>query len=68
MCRTEDRHKIQLMRRYDAAGADPDVADPYYGGFEGFERMYDVLEVCCRNLLDALLQRDQPSPGGAGPA
>jgi len=31
------RHKIEMMRAYDRPGADPDVPDPYYGGFEGFE-------------------------------
>jgi protein-tyrosine phosphatase len=56
-CPPPHRHKIELMRSYDAAGSDPDVADPYYGGFAGFERMYEVLAVCCRNLLDALLAR-----------
>jgi protein-tyrosine phosphatase len=64
----EHRPKIRLMRSYDREGADPDVADPYYGGLEGFERMYEVLRVCCRNLLDALLEREAPSAGGAGPA
>src|SRR4029450_7683463 len=48
------RGKIELMRRYDRPGADPDVPDPYYGGFEGFERIFSILDVCCRNLLDAL--------------
>jgi protein-tyrosine phosphatase len=65
----EHRHKIRLMRSYDRPGADPDVDDPYYGGTEGFERMYDVLEHCCRNLLDALLESgDGAAARGAGPA
>ena len=52
------RHKIRAdAHATTSAGADPDVADPYYGGMEGFERMYEVLQVCCRNLLDALLER-----------
>jgi len=55
------RHKIRLMRSYDRKGVDPDVADPYYGGMEGFERMYDVLQRCCGHLLDALLERDATS-------
>lgn len=58
------RHRIETMRSYDVGG-DPDVADPYYGGLEGFERMYEVLAVCCRNLLDALLERATlPTPAG----
>jgi protein-tyrosine phosphatase len=57
-CPAQHRHKIRLMRSYDEDGAEPDVADPYYGGMAGFERMYEVLSVCCRNLLDALLERE----------
>jgi protein-tyrosine phosphatase len=67
----EHRHKIEMMRSYDGPGADPDVPDPYYGGFDGFEGMYQILAVCCRNLLESLLSRaaaPAPSRGGADPA
>ena len=66
------RHKIEMMRAYDRPGADPDVPDPYYGGLEGFEGMYDILSVCCRNLLASLPSREQApppaTPRGADPA
>jgi protein-tyrosine phosphatase len=58
------RHKIALMRSYERKGAAPDVEDPYYGGMDGFERMYEVLSVCCRNLLEALLARETPTAAG----
>lgn len=45
---------IRLMREFDPAASDLDVADPYYGGEEGFETMYKVLEPACRGLLDSL--------------
>lgn len=60
------RHKIRLMRSYDG-GENPDVADPYYGGIDGFERMFQVLSICCRNLLDTLLERASAAPD-ASPA
>lgn len=65
-----DRGKIELMRSYDEAGADPDVADPYYGGIEGFERMYQVLERCTSNLLASLRPRlaEAAAAQGAEPA
>jgi low molecular weight protein-tyrosine phosphatase len=64
-----DRDKIELMRSYDAPDADPDVADPYYGGIEGFERMYQVLLRCTAGLLAALKTRlHQPAAQGAEPA
>jgi protein-tyrosine phosphatase len=42
------------MRDYDRPGSDPDVPDPYYGGVDGFERVFEMLTVCCRNLLRSL--------------
>lgn len=45
---------IRLMREFDPSSRDHDVADPYYGGEEGFETMYSVLVPACRGLLDAL--------------
>jgi protein-tyrosine phosphatase len=49
------RHKIRLMRDYDAPeNHGRDVEDPYYGGPEGFEVMFQVLSVSCRNLLESL--------------
>lgn len=62
------RHKIETMRSYDGGSGTPDVADPYYGGMEGFDRMYDVLAVCCANLLDALLRREAAVVPDANPA
>ncbi len=31
---------------------DPDVPDPYYGGPDGFEEVYRILERCCEALLE----------------
>jgi protein-tyrosine phosphatase len=46
--------KLLLMPDYDPDGALEDVPDPYYGGFEGFEQIYRILDGCSRRLLDAL--------------
>ncbi len=46
--------EIRLMREFDPSARDLDVADPYYGGEEGFETMYSVLEPACRGLLEYL--------------
>jgi len=45
---------IRLMREFDPSSRDHDVADPYYGGEDGFETMYSVLMPACRGLLDSL--------------
>lgn len=45
---------IRLMREFDADARDQDVPDPYYGGEDGFEAMYHILQPACRGLLAAL--------------
>jgi protein-tyrosine phosphatase len=39
---------------HDAAGADVDVPDPYYGGERGFEDVLDLVQAGCRGLLEDL--------------
>ena len=52
-CPASLRSRIRLMREFD----DPpggDVPDPYYDGEEAFEQVFDMLETCCRRLLDEM--------------
>ena len=42
-------HKVRLL-------ADADVPDPYYGGPDGFDRVLDLAEAACAQLLDELRQ------------
>lgn len=51
----QDSDKIRLMREYDPqANSKPSVPDPYYGGIDGFEKVYEIVERSCQGLLDAL--------------
>lgn len=57
--RRSGRHRdsladIVMMRDYDPEARDADVPDPYYGGPDGFERVYRIVERSCRGLLDEL--------------
>ena len=47
--------KIHLLRSFEP-GAAPgsEVPDPYYGGPEGFERVFDICLAACRGLLEHL--------------
>jgi protein-tyrosine phosphatase len=45
---------IRMMREFDPVAKEEDVADPYYGGEAGFDKMYVVLESACRGLLEAI--------------
>ena len=50
----EKQAKVRLMREFDPEQSDPDVPDPYYGGAEGFETTYRIVERSVRGLLEAL--------------
>jgi len=57
-----DRAKVHLLREYDpllrkdvtASSVDMDVPDPYYGGPEGFEDAFQMIERSSRQLLQQL--------------
>jgi len=44
--------KLHLFNRY-ALATDEDIPDPYYGGRDGFERVYTMLLTGCSALLAA---------------
>lgn len=46
--------KIYLMREFDPTPEDGEVPDPYYGGQQGFENVYQILDRSCETLLDEL--------------
>ena len=51
----EQRAKIRLLREFDDfGGKNAAVPDPYYGGIDGFERTYDIVERSVKSLLAAL--------------
>lgn len=52
-------HRVMLFRRFDpqVRGGErsvPDTPDPYYGGVDGFEEVYQIVERTCAAILDAL--------------
>lgn len=51
----DDAQKIRMMREFDprAEPNDP-VPDPYYGGIDGFERVYQIIQRSCLGLLEEL--------------
>lgn len=60
-----DADKIRMMRAFDPAGnSDDPVPDPYYGGIDGFERVYDIVERSCRGLLETLENGSLPPNDG----
>ena len=49
-----NRDKIKMMRDFDPQPDSPDVPDPYYGGMDGFQNVFDVIMRSCEGLLDEL--------------
>ncbi len=50
---------LSLLREFDPQGGpDAEVPDPYYGGPNGFEEVYDMVDRSCREFLDHILEED----------
>ncbi len=48
------RDKIFLLRDFDPVPGDKEVPDPYYGGINGFELVFEIVMRSCESLLDAI--------------
>ncbi len=46
--------KVLMMREFDPQPDSKAVPDPYYGGMDGFQNVFDVLKRSCETLLDEL--------------
>ncbi|MHC4908509.1 MAG: low molecular weight protein-tyrosine-phosphatase [Planctomycetota bacterium] len=47
--------KISLLLEHDSTTKERNVPDPYYGGTDGFEHVYDLVDSACDALLAGLL-------------
>ena len=50
----EDLAKISKMTDFSKTGNYTEIPDPYYGGYDGFELVLDLLEDACEGLLERL--------------
>lgn len=54
------RARVLLMTHFAEGGSqNQDVPDPYYGGSDGFEEVYQLLEPACQNLLSDIQKEIQ---------
>jgi len=51
---TGEKNKIKLMRDFEKNKQNPDVPDPYYGGEDGFENVFQIVYKCTENLIKNL--------------
>lgn len=47
----EDKAKVQLFLNYTYPHQNKSVPDPYYGGEEGFEEVYQLLDAACEVFI-----------------
>lgn len=53
-----ERARVHNFRSFDPASPrDAPVPDPYYGGADGFDDVFDICEAGCRGLLEAVRAR-----------
>ncbi len=50
--------KVKLLLEYDPKSPRREVPDPYYGGEDGFELVYQLVDQACEAMLKKLLERD----------
>ncbi len=53
-----ESEKLFLMRHFDPEARDADVPDPYYGGKEGFEVMYQILDRSIDGFIQFILEEN----------
>jgi len=56
-CPPEHRDKVRLLMEFASGAAETEVADPYFGGAQGFEQVLDQVERACAGLLNTLRSR-----------
>ena len=54
-------HKVRLFREFDPEPGDFQVPDPYYGGPEGFEEVFQMVERTARMLFHRIAEEHQLS-------
>jgi protein-tyrosine phosphatase len=57
ICPPQHRDKIRLLMEFAANSDTREVADPYFGGTDGFQRVLDQCEAACRGLIRVLSGR-----------
>ena len=52
-----DRAVLELMMRFAPQYGTNDVPDPYYGGKEGFQNVFDMIKSACEGLFNHIRER-----------
>ena len=50
-----DPDKVRMLLTFDESATHAEVPDPYYGGDEGFDEVFRMVDAACERMLDSLL-------------
>jgi len=50
--REDDKAKVQIILNESNPGSNQAVPDPYYGGDDGFETVYQLLDYACDKIIE----------------
>jgi len=56
ICPNEYQHKVELFLDYAENEKETDVPDPYYGGPNGFEHVFDLVEEASKGLYHSIMK------------
>ncbi len=51
---TADSQKVEMILNLNNPNSNMSVPDPYYGGEEGFENVYQLLDAACDRLMEQI--------------
>ena len=51
---TEEREKVQMILNEITPGLCESVPDPYYGGDNGFQEVYEILDRACDKIVSKI--------------
>ena len=54
LCPEQHRDKVRLFLSFAEHLSETEVPDPYYGGKQGFERVFDMVEAAANGLLQEI--------------
>jgi len=56
---TEDRNKVELILNLSQSNKNLSVPDPYFGGEDGFEHVYQLIDAACMVLIEAVKEGER---------
>jgi protein-tyrosine phosphatase len=52
-----DRKKVEMILNRVYPGSNMSVPDPYFGGEQGFENVFILLDKACETIVDTYLEK-----------